>query len=178
MGAKAETDGKPRYDDPAKRKVLVDLDQTPSETERRVLLAMHGEVVASWRDLHDVRFKLLGLLPLVTVGVLSLDPGKVVSLPGAALGLVATLLGLLVSIGLAIYDRRNSQLYNDLISRGRRIEAELGLGSGVFMARPRQWNRFISHGTATRLIYRSVMLAWAAALVIAALTLIAVAGAG
>lgn len=139
-----------------------------SADQRQVILAVYGEVHASWRDLHSVRFRLLGLLPLATLGILSvaLKPGAGMS--QALLAVAVTALGLLVTLGLWIYDKRNSELYDDLVSRGRRIEAELGLGAGVFLQRPRNRWRFISHGTATGLVYAAVLAAWVAGLALAA----------
>ena len=38
-----------------------------------------------------------------------------------------------MSGGLWIYDTRNNELYDELISRGRRIEAELGIHTGAYL---------------------------------------------
>jgi hypothetical protein len=56
-----------------------------------------------------------------------------------------------------VYDRRNSELYNDMISRGRRLEQELGVETGGRRARS---NQFIKHDTAIHLIYGVSMAAW------------------
>lgn len=155
-------------------KVLREVDGQPDATERALLVALHGEVCATWRDLHGVRFRLLGLLPLVTLGVFALGSDGGRSLLAAAVTLLIAALGLAVTVGLYIYDLRNSELYDDLISRGRRIEAELGLASGVFRGRVKpQWEG-ISHGRATQTVYLGVGATWAAGVVLATLNLLAV----
>jgi hypothetical protein len=74
------------------------------------------------------------------------------------------LFGLAVTIGIIIYEHRNDGLYNDLISRGRRIETELGVDTGLFLGRRRA--RFLTHGAATSTIYGSTLLLWIAVLII------------
>lgn len=144
---------------------------SPSE-EQQLLLAVYAEVMASWRDLHEVRFRLLGLLPLVTLAVFAIGGSGEQSIVRAVISLVITLLGLAVTVALYVYDSRNSELYDGLISRGRRIEAELGVGTGVFLGRENPTWDMISHGTATDIIYGSVTLSWIAGIVIALVYLI------
>ncbi len=62
-------------------------------------------------------------------------------------------------IGLFIYDRRNSALHHDLISRGRKIEHELGIGTGIFLGRLKAEGIF-KHNIATNLVYIASILAW------------------
>ena len=133
------------------------------EVRERLLLALYAEVVGSWKDLHEVRFRLLGLLPLVTIGTLTFASGEGSRLALWSLAVFA--LGLCVSFGLFIYDKRNSELYDDLISRGRKIEAELAILNGVFRGRldPKGW---IRHDVATNLIYASVMVGWVCGLLL------------
>ena len=45
----------------------------------------------------------------------------------AGAGIAIAVFGLLVTLSLFVYDQRNSQLHDELISRGRRIEKELGV---------------------------------------------------
>ncbi len=132
------------------------------DADEKLLVMLYEEVCTQWRDLHDVRFKLLGLLPLVTVGILSFGAGAE-GMTGAFAAMIVTALGLGVTHGLHVYDRRNSELYNALISRGRRIEAELGVRTGVYLGRPAPRVSQITHGVATGTIYWSVKVAWLAA---------------
>lgn len=141
--------------------------------ERAVLLAVYAQVCDSWRTLTDVRFKLLALLPPVAgLGLFAVvSSGSPLGDAHVAARLGAATFGLLVTIGLYIYDRRNSELYDDLISRGRRAETELGVDTGVFLGRrnPRPGS-LVRHGTATTLIYATVIGAWAGALLLVAVT--------
>ena len=73
---------------------------------------------------------------------------------------------MLASIGLFIYDKRNSELHDDLISQGRKIEEELGIETGIFRGRLNSTG-IIKHDVATNLVYFSTLMAWAAAIVLA-----------
>jgi hypothetical protein len=137
-----------------------------------VLLATYTEVTASWRMLTDVRFKLLGLVPLASVVILgslfkvdSTGASGLASLGGNPLVWLLAGVGLIATIGLWVYDRRNSQLYDDLISRGRRIEAELGLDTGQFLGRKEPSRAWLNHTTATSLVYLGSIGAWLVALI-------------
>jgi len=126
-----------------------------------VLLALYAEVCGGWRTLTDVRFKLLGLLPIVSVAVLitllsaSHGSGALAPVERTAVAI----LGLLLTAAIRLYDLRNTDLYNDLVGRGRQIEAELGIHTGHFRGRPnsRGW---IQHDVAVRAVYALSALAW------------------
>jgi hypothetical protein len=132
---------------------------------RDLLLKLYDQVCSTWKELVAVRFKLLGLVPTVSLALLA----SLLSTKGAADGLTLSsklligLLGLLATFGLFVYDRRNSALHDDLISRGRKIEDELGVDTGVFRGRLKASGIF-KHGIATDVIYGSSMLAWAGAI--------------
>ncbi len=137
--------------------------------DREILLAVYKQVSDSWRVLTDVRFKLLALIPpvaaLALVAVVT-EQGPLAG-SGVAPRVGLATFGLLVTVGLRMYDLRNDELYDDLISRGRRAEFELGVHAGVFLARPEPKKSFgltlVRHRTATSLVYGSVILAWIAA---------------
>ncbi|MCA0456717.1 MAG: hypothetical protein LCI00_22280 [Chloroflexi bacterium] len=102
-----------------------------------VLLTLYNEIGNNWRMLTDVRFKLLGLVPAISgvllVSLLSMDEaGKGLS---SISRIFAAGFGLIITIAIFLYDRRNSELYDDLISRARRIEVELGMDTGQFLGR-------------------------------------------
>ncbi len=125
------------------------------------LRAMHHEVAAAWRQLTDVRFKLLALIPVVSgIGLFILldDDGTIASSPAWARATAAAF-GFVITLGLYIYDRRNSQLYDDLISRGKHLENAMGFSGGVFRGRLVSTSP-INHGTALRIIYIATLLAW------------------
>lgn len=121
--------------------------------------------------LTDVRFKLLGLLPLASLaGGYGLFTLNATAQPVAiwVLRLALGLFGLAVTTGLMMYERRNDGLYDDLISRGRRIEEEWGIDTGLF--RGRKAGRRATHGRATWTIYVATLLLWVGVVLFAALS--------
>lgn len=71
--------------------------------------------------------------------------------------------GFLITLAIKIYDQRNSELHDQLISRGRKIEEEMGVDNGVFMGRRKPSKRFLGipvrHGI-INLIYWTCLLMW------------------
>ena len=132
------------------------------QREDPVLLALYQTATSGWTTLTDVRFKLLGLLPAVSIIAWAQILGEPALREDAGpfLGMGLGLAGLVVSFGVWVYDQRNDELYNDMISRARRIEAELGVDTGVFRGRLSPKRRGIDHGTATSLVYRTVLSGW------------------
>jgi hypothetical protein len=104
-------------------------DEIAPDSRRALLTDLYTEVCASWRMLVDVRFKLLGLVPAVSALALIqlFEKSDGAEKVGDAVQLVVCMLAFAVTVGLFVYDRRNSGLHDDLISRGRRIERELGM---------------------------------------------------
>ncbi|MDZ7362297.1 MAG: hypothetical protein ONB46_16490 [candidate division KSB1 bacterium] len=142
--------------------LLDELRAQSQQDAQEILKMLYGEVCSSWRELMDTRFKLLGFVPSVSlailIGLLSKDN------PAAALSTIAktviALFGLLVTFALFVYERRNSQLYDDLISRGRKIEEELGVDTGQFRGRLKPSNKLIKHDVAINLIYGTALAGW------------------
>jgi hypothetical protein len=142
---------------------------TPNHPD--ILLKVYEEICGNWRMLTDVRFKLLALLP--TVAGIALV--AIVSTGGPLKDLTAAprvglaVFGLLITLGLFVYETRNNELYDDLISRARRAEYELGVHTGAFLGRagtrPGLSGRVVRHGTAMSLVYGTVTIAWIAAIV-------------
>jgi hypothetical protein len=139
------------------------------DVRRELLLKLYDQTCTTWRALIDVRFKLLALVP--TASLISLatvigasSPGE----PSAGRGrLLFSILGLIAVIGVRIYDIRNSGLHDELISRARKIEEELGISTGAFLGRPKPKNG-ITHDVATFLIYGAAIVAWLAAVLVSA----------
>jgi hypothetical protein len=124
------------------------------------LLREYGEASASFRLLTDIRFKLLGFLPLAA-GVAA---GAIASRRPSAGALALSLFGLGVTLALLLYNERNNQLYNELVGRAARIERELGLPDGAFANRPASWLRIgrlnVDHGTGVGAIYAATIGLW------------------
>ena len=135
------------------------------DQNKDLLFMLYDQVCSTWKALIDVRFKLLGLVPTVSIALLAtILSTKSDGLTFSGKLLISTL-GTLTSIGLFIYDKRNSELHDDLISRGRKIEEELGIETGIFRGRLNSTG-IIKHDVATNLVYYSTLVAWVAAIVL------------
>jgi hypothetical protein len=161
------------------------------EHARTLLLAELNEAATAWHMLTDVRFKLLALLPPISALALTAIVTSKGVLEGASapVRVAAAAFGFLVVLGLKIYDSRNDELYNELISRARRAEFELGIDTGVFRGRKKpsplrrgrlkvpsvlspiaKWADLtdgegrtltvVKHGIALKIIYGTVLTAW------------------
>src|SRR5262245_56523494 len=133
--------------------------------DRDLLLKLYDQTCATWRMLVDVRFKLFALVP--TVSLISLatvfSGGDATKYFPPKLRLLFAILGLAATLGLLVYELRNSQLHDDLISRGRKIEDELGVHAAVFRGRKKP-KGLIHHTSATYLIYGAALVAWVASI--------------
>jgi len=144
-------------------------DGLDAKSHRDVLLAVYQQTCQSWRHLVDVRFKLLALVPSVALASLGLalaTDGRHDAVP-ALLRLLFCAIGLASTVGLWLYDARNSELHNELISRARKIEEELDLHTGAFLGRPAPRSDWVKHDRATTLIYGAAFVAWGGALGVA-----------
>ncbi|MEN0046548.1 MAG: hypothetical protein AAF806_05795 [Bacteroidota bacterium] len=109
----------------------------------------------------DIRFKLLGFVPAISVTLIYsvLSAEKLGKWEVTFVGVV----GFLITLAIKIYDQRNSELHDQLISRGRKIEEEMGVDNGVFMGRRKPSKRFLGipvrHGI-INLIYWTCLLMW------------------
>jgi hypothetical protein len=130
--------------------------------KQTILIALYDQVGNSWRYLSDVRFKVLTILPAVSVvmWVQLLTSSNSATRPGSYAAVVLSFIGAALTLALYRYDRRNDELYDDLISRGRKIEEELGVDTGVFRGRRKPVPRGPSHGRATGPLYRFTILGW------------------
>lgn len=131
--------------------------------DMEILKTLYEQTCSSWHVLIDIRFKLLGFVPAVSVVVLA----NLLASEGTAGGLSPAMkigiavLGLVATFALLIYDLRNSELHDDLISRGRKIEELWGVHTGQFRGRLKSSNWLIKHDRATALIYGSALIGWA-----------------
>ena len=130
------------------------------------LLKEYGEVSSNFRLLTDIRFKLLGLLPVATVVAAISAASSERALGG--LGFLVSIFGLVVVLGLITYNVRNDQLYDELVGRAADIERSLGIRDGSYGFRPRAWLRLsmgplgwtLNHGNALVLIYGATVVVW------------------
>jgi hypothetical protein len=141
-------------------------DEFDVNQNRDLLLKLYDQVCSAWKELVGVRFKLLGLVPTVSIALLATilsTNGSPASLSESSKLLIAGF-GLLATFGLFVYDRRNSELHDDLISRGRKIEEELGVDTGIFRGRLNASGIF-KHDIATNIVYGVCLLGWLVAIV-------------
>lgn len=139
----------------AKGGVVVD------EPRRETLALLYGEVCSSWRELVGVRFKLLALVPTVSVFALVALLARIQPPTAVTVGICC--FGIVVTTALFLYDQRNSQLHDELISRGRRIESEMGVVTGLFLGRPGS-RGLVKHDIALFIVYTASLAAWLSAL--------------
>jgi hypothetical protein len=140
---------------------------------REALLAEYGEVCNNFRMLTDIRFKLLAFLPIasaaaVVAALVAAMNTRVPEVVGLTIGFALSLFGLVATIGLATYNARNDQLYDELVGRAAAIERELNIPDATFANRPGTWQRIallgmewkIDHRTAVNTIYGASITLW------------------
>jgi hypothetical protein len=133
-------------------------------TRREALLKEYSEVGNNFRLLTDIRFKLLALLPIAAAVAAGLKRDAL-GIEGFGL----SLFGLVATLGLATYNARNDQLYDELVGRAASIERSVGLPDGAFANRPRPWldvplgklRWSIDHRTGVTTIYAASVALWA-----------------
>lgn len=139
------------------------------EQVREARLAEYKEVAQNFRTLTEIRFKLLGFLPIGTALIaLSTASSK------SEITVPLSLFGLAVTLALIVYNERNDQLYDELVARGAQLERLLGLPDGNFSHRPGTWLKVrpipetpntnfgvtIEHRWPIETIYRASTIAW------------------
>jgi hypothetical protein len=142
----------------------------------------YEQINENFRLLADVRFKLLALVPTLggaAVFVLTrvgLQAGQGQSPIASELlpVVVVGVFGFVATLGITLYDQRNSELYNALIHRARHLEKEFGVPSapgglkklqlgGQFRERPQKHRLLVfqaGHDLALALIYGPLLGAW------------------
>jgi hypothetical protein len=121
------------------------------------------------RSLTDVRFKLLAIVPTISgAAVAFLSRGR----PAGEL-LAVGLLGLAATLGVVLYEVRNTQLYDYAIRRAKELEARLGAVSiydasgpgGLFTERPGRDIRVFGlalagHERGLAIVYGAALAGW------------------
>jgi hypothetical protein len=131
----------------------------------------YEQTVAGIWSLTDIRFKLLAFVPTLSGAAIALLTRS--GMGDGTKGALAAL-GFFVTLGIVVYDQRNSQLYYTLIDRAIWLEGSvLRLPTweprlprgGMFAARPHGSRLFgcvtVSHSRGLGLVYSAVLGAWA-----------------
>lgn len=129
----------------------------------------YEQALQTYRQLAEIRFKLLAFVPTISGAAIALltqttmERWEKVVLAG---------LGFLVTLGIALYDQRNTQFHNGAIGRAQHLEEKLGFMAfetdrhvGLFGSRrdhPRQYlfGLPVGHDLGLALIYSPVLGAW------------------
>src|SRR5436190_6600685 len=109
--------------------------------QQKILLAEYQEVCKSHSGITDFRAKLLALLPIasgVGVGLLVFQGQGEVSSAGAGLLVGLGIFGVVVTIGLFLYELRQIDVCKQLRNHAAWIESKLGIEAGQFGGRRRR----------------------------------------
>jgi hypothetical protein len=138
----------------------------PSDHEQLEL--DYGQTTGLIRDLADTRFKLVALVPTISgaaVALLSQHPSPAQLLAVGTLGLTAT-------VGVVIYELRNTQVYEYALQRAATLERTLEIPStrepgqtgGVFSERParelRLFGLTVGQERGLALVYAAAIGGW------------------
>jgi hypothetical protein len=123
----------------------------------------YERALQSFQMMADIRFKLLALVPLVSgtgIAFLTIDPVKA----SQRVILAGGLFGFLVTLGVTIYNQRNTQLMNVLRCRAYELEEQLPLTvQGHFHLNPDKsvlYRVKIGADRGLAIIYSTVLAAW------------------
>jgi hypothetical protein len=162
-------------EEPEVRNMVPNQNTVPSTADFPIARSEYELVNANFRQLSEIRFKLLGFVPalggvanfVLTQAAFSKDSSQ----GNYLLALVFGSLGFLVTLGIAMYDQRNSEIYFGLIERARFLERHLKLPvngegeGGQFLKGASPQRRLfrlipIWHGGCLAMIYGPVLGAW------------------
>jgi hypothetical protein len=137
--------------------------------ETDLLRLDYQQTIGLLAGIGDVRFKLLALVPTLSgaaVAVLARPSSSAELLAVGAIGLIATL-------GVLLYELRNTQLYDYGLGRAQLLERELGFGSmanrgspgGLFSDRPARTLRLfgvlpVDRDAGLSLVYSAAIAGW------------------
>jgi hypothetical protein len=113
------------------------------------------------RALTDIRFKLIAFVPTIAAASVGFF-GK----PRPAVELLAIgLLGLTATLGILVYELRNSQIYAVAARRAAELERKLGFVGGLYGDDPPETMRLLGVFPATRLaglglVYGAALAGW------------------
>jgi hypothetical protein len=124
------------------------------------LKLQYSELNTIIRNLVDIRFKLLGFVPSVSLLAWAeiyknIPPNSCANI---VLGVVVALLGLIVCLGIRVYDLRNTEVYSHFAKK--LIDIEFILKTGILVYDSLPHNKVINHEKALKIIYWCVFIGW------------------
>jgi hypothetical protein len=129
----------------------------------------YEQTLATYRMLADIRFKLLAFVPTISGAAITFLSSKTAQAEPQTT-LVISMLGFLVTLGIAFYDQRNSEIHDQIVSRAGFLERVLQFPvfdgrEGHMRQRPKRsrylFNIYeIWHDRALAMIYGTVLGAW------------------
>lgn len=134
----------------------------------------YEQTLETYRQLAEIRFKLLAFIPAISAAAITLLTQTSID-PWGKRALAS--LGFLVTLGIVLYDQRNTQFYNGAIGRAKHLEEELKLrrferdrNMGLFGSRSDHGQRYlfllpVQHDLGLALIYSPVFGGWAFAFI-------------
>ncbi len=137
--------------------------------ENDVLRLDYQQTTGLLAGITDVRFKLLALVPTLSGAAVA-----VLGRPSSSAELLAVgTIGLIATLGVLLYELRNTQLYDYGLRRAQLLETELGFGSidgdgshgGLFSDRPGRTLRLfgvlpVDRDAGLSLVYSAAIAGW------------------
>lgn len=123
------------------------------------LKTAYDQLCTSYHAIDDFRAKLLGFLPLVTGGGLTLLIGRTGEMRTEFFRPVG-IFGILVTTGLLAYELNGIKRCRELIISGAALEEDMDLCHGQFLGRSKTAFSVITKPFAAALIYPAVLAAW------------------
>lgn len=126
----------------------------------------YDQTMKYYLHLSEVRFKLLGLLPIVT----AVAVGALSNVKDPSLQMAICFLGLMFTLGVTLYDLRNTQIYDRLQKPAVFLECEFGFPShvevtskhagGAVQDRPSRRMYIIWHDLGLAIVYAANLAVW------------------
>jgi hypothetical protein len=143
----------------------------PASATSRIEIAKldYEQTMETYRQLVDIRFKLLAFIPTLTAVAVSVLSSANIHPPGRFALSVA---GFLVTLGVLLYELRNTQFHDGAYGRLRHLEERLGMPKfgkdthyGLFGSRLDQTSRTffslpVKHDPGLWIVYSSALAAW------------------
>ena len=122
----------------------------------------YDEISKGYHAIREIRFKLVGFLPLASSGIFLLFT-SFTSHGNLGFLLPIGCYGICVTLGLYFYEQENMKQSHDLVERGKGLETDIGIENGAFSIRDKiiKAEKFIWRSSrAAAFIYVPTLLAW------------------